>query len=179
MSNAAVLKGCAVWLAFGLCLACSDDPAGGGEPEPDGSSAVVLNELLASNDAVLADEFGEFDDWLELHNTSADEVDLSLWSLSGGPRSADEPFVLPEGTRIAAADYLVVWADDDPEQGVLHADFKLARIGETLVLYHRDGSPADRVTFPEQQTDVSWARQPDGSGEWQAAAIPTPAASND
>jgi hypothetical protein len=140
---------------------------------------VLLNELLASNDAVLADETGEFDDWLELYNQTDGEVDLTGWLLSGGPVSAEAPFALPVGTTIAAAAYLVIWADDDPEQGDLHADFKLARVGETLVLYEPDGVAVDSVTFPEQQTDVSWARQPDGSGEWQALTSPSPGSSNE
>ncbi len=162
------------------CAACGEGtPPGGDVPEPDGSSPVVLNELMASNDAVLADEAGEFDDWLELHNKSEAEVDLGGWLLSGGPRSAEEPFVLPEGSRIDAGGYLVVWADDDPEQGDLHTDFKLARVGETLVLYLSDGEAADSVTFPEQQADISWARQPDGTGEWQSSSSPSPGAAND
>jgi hypothetical protein len=167
--------GIAAWVL--LVVACSSG-AGGDGPQPDGSSPVLLNELLASNDAVLADESGEFDDWLELYNQTDSEVDLSGWLLSGGPVSAQEPFALPAGTSIAAAGYLVVWADDDPEQGALHADFKLARIGETLVLYEPGGDAADSVTFPEQQTDVSWARQPNGSGDWQAVTSPSPGLSN-
>ena len=160
--------------------ACGEGtPPGGDLPEPDGSSPIVLNELLASNDAVLADEAGEFDDWLELHNKSDAEVDLSGWLLSGGPRSAEAPFALAAGTRIDAGGYLLVWADDDPEQGDLHTDFKLARVGETLAVYQPSGEVADSITFPEQQADVSWARQPDGRGEWQAAVSPTPGASND
>lgn len=161
-----------------LGAGCGAD-AGDDGSQPDGSSPVLLNELLASNDAVLADESGEFDDWLELYNQTDSEVDLSGWLLSGGPVSAQEPFALSAGTSIAAAGYLVVWADDDPEQGALHADFKLARIGETLALYDPSGDVADSVTFPEQQTDVSWARQPDGSGDWQALTNPSPGLSNE
>jgi hypothetical protein len=172
------INGLLVVLAL-YCAGCGEEtPPDGDVPEPDGSAPVVLNELLASNDTVLADEAGEFDDWLELHNKSEVEVDLGGWLLSGGPRSAEEPFVLPAGTSIEAGGYLVVWADNDPEQGDLHTDFKLARIGETLVLYLSAGEAADSVTFPEQQADVSWARQPDASGEWQASASPSPGAAN-
>ena len=31
---------------------------------------VVINEFLASNDAIIADQDGEFEDWIELYNLS-------------------------------------------------------------------------------------------------------------
>ena len=71
---------------------------------------VVINELMPLNEATLADPQGELDDWVELHNITAETVDLSGMYLSdkeGNPRKWE----LPEGTTIAAGGYLIVWLD--------------------------------------------------------------------
>ncbi|MBJ96185.1 MAG: hypothetical protein CMP23_17115 [Rickettsiales bacterium] len=164
------------WLTLSSLSACGG--AGSSGLEPEGHSDLLLNELMASNDTVIVDELGEFDDWLELVNRGEETIELGGWALSGGSRSAAQPFVLAAGTELAAGAYLVIWADDDVDQGALHTDFKLSKEGETLALYRPDGSVADSVTFPAQQTDMSWARQPDGSGEWSQASSPSPAAAN-
>jgi hypothetical protein len=39
------------------------------EVPPPGQTRLLINEFLASNDACCSDEPGEFDDWVELHNT--------------------------------------------------------------------------------------------------------------
>ena len=36
----------------------------------------VINELMANNTRTLSDEMGDFDDWIEIHNPSAQPVDI-------------------------------------------------------------------------------------------------------
>ena len=45
-------------------------------------SSVVLNEFLANNTESITDSQDEHDDWIELHNISADIVDFSGMYLS-------------------------------------------------------------------------------------------------
>lgn len=46
-------------------------------------SPVVVNEIMADNEAAVADQDGEFEDWIELYDIFlADPVDLSGWYLS-------------------------------------------------------------------------------------------------
>ncbi len=86
--------------------------------------AVRINEFMASNGATMADEDGDFEDWIELHNPSASPVDLSHWGLSD---NASNPFkwTFPEDTVIDAGGYLLVWASGkdraaaDPVPGIL------------------------------------------------------------
>ncbi len=141
---------------------------------------VVVNELLASNDATLADpDYGEFGDWLELHNPTAAPVDLGGFFLTD---DLDEPdrWRIPDGTVLAPGAFLVVWTDDydagPPETAALHTDFKLSGGGETVGLFDPAGAVVDTVTFGEQETDVSYGRYPDG-GDWRFAT-PTPGAPN-
>ncbi|MBU1919332.1 CotH kinase family protein, partial [bacterium] len=139
---------------------------------------LVINEFLASNDTTLADEYGEYDDWLELYNNSDSTISLADWSLSDDPSEPDK-WLLPE-IEIGPHGFLVLWMDDDEEQGELHATFNLDRDGEFLGLYRGMGqvfAPVDTFTFGYQETDRSQARVPDGSPNW-VEAHPTPGEPN-
>ena len=51
--------------------------------------AVRINEVMASNRSLIADEDGEFSDWIELVNTGPEAIPLDGWGLSD---DADAPF---------------------------------------------------------------------------------------
>jgi hypothetical protein len=76
---------------------------------------------------------------------------------------------------------MLVWCDDDPEQGPLHATFKLSGDGEQIGFF--DGSvqpPAaiDTLSYGPQSVDVSLGRAYDGADDWIFFTTPTPEASN-
>jgi len=124
---------------------------------------VVINELMASNDSAASDEEGEFDDWVEIYNTGTTSIDLSNWTLTDDINELDK-FTFAEGTIFNADSYLVVWADNDSEQGALHAEFKLSADGETVYLLNEAQELVDSVAFPTATTDVAYARNPNGTG---------------
>jgi len=45
-------------------------------------SQVVLNEFMSSNNSTIADEDGEYSDWIEIYNAGPDIANLSGYSLS-------------------------------------------------------------------------------------------------
>ena len=135
------------------------------------SSPVVINELMASNTKSLADPQGENDDWIELHNVSDRAVDLSGLYLSDNQNNPRK-WQFPNGTQIAPGGYLIVWADEDgnAEPG-LHANFKLSRNGETVMLVDTDqrgNQVLDVIKFREQQEDIALGRVPNGTGDFKA-----------
>jgi hypothetical protein len=127
---------------------------------------VVINEFMASNDATVADQDGEYDDWIELYNNSAEAIDLSGYFLSDDPGNLLK-WELPAGTEIGAGGYLIVWADEDEDQAGLHASFKLSASGESVVLSDPSGNIIDEVAFADQMTDISYGRYPNGTGDFQ------------
>jgi hypothetical protein len=157
-----------------------DSFAGSTEPLP----AVRINEVMASNATTLADNAGEFDDWIELYNNENFPVDISGWHLSDKPTDPGL-FRFPAGTVIPAKGFLLVWADNQPEQsapGHLHAPFALDRSGETLILSTDDARGrvfVDGLDWPFLLTDRSFGRYPDGSDNVMEFAVPTPLAPND
>ncbi|MCK5135997.1 MAG: lamin tail domain-containing protein [Bacteroidales bacterium] len=108
------------------------------------SSDVVINEFMVSNDITFADEEGEFDDWLELYNTSLIDVPLDGYYLSDNSGDLFK-WDFPDGIVINANGYLIVWADDDEGQPGLHTNFKLSASGEELFLVNNHGQIADQM----------------------------------
>ena len=136
---------------------------------------LVLNELMPVNDSTHADEFGEFDDWVEIANAGASPLDLAGLSLTDD-LAYPSAFVFPAIT-LDPGEYLVVWADDSTAQGSLHAGFKLDGDGECLYLIE-DGVIIDQVIWGSLGADQSWGRWPDGTGDWQLLSQATPGAEN-
>lgn len=129
------------------------------------STDVVINEVMASNQNTMSDEWAEFDDWIELYNRGNSMLDLTGWHLTDNSQNLDK-WPLPAGTLIAPNAYVIIWADEDALQGPMHCNFKLSAAGEVLTLLNADGMIADRIEFGIQQTDMGYARNPNGFGEF-------------
>lgn len=132
------------------------------------TASVVINEFMASNKTVASDEAGEFADWIELFNNSILPVSIEGWYLSDDYNNLDK-WQFPART-LNPGEFLIVWADEDQEQGTFHSNFKLSADGEELVLCDADGQVIDYVQFGAQDTDISWARSPNGTGEFKASS---------
>lgn len=146
----------------------------------DVEGAVLINEVMADNDAVIVDEMGEYDDWFEIFNSADTSVDMSFWFASD---DVTEPrkWIFPNGTVIPSNGYLLVWADSDPEQGDCHTSFKLDADGEELVISAPDfygNTLCDSVSWINMPTDSSWGRYPNGSTTWQICFEATPGEEN-
>jgi len=140
-------------------------------------SDIVINEIMASNDAVAIDEFGEYDDWIEIYNKGSVGVNLEGFHLSDDPLQLDK-YTFPD-IILDSGEYLIIWADDDEEdQGEYHATFKLSSSGEELYLSDLDFNILDGFTFGEQETDMGYARVPNGTGDFVIQA-PTFFANNE
>ncbi|HNR05698.1 MAG TPA: CotH kinase family protein [Saprospiraceae bacterium] len=127
---------------------------------------IVINEVMSANTLSVADQDHEFDDWIELHNNSEKEVDLSRWILTDNPANLVK-YRIPEGIKISGKGYLVLWSDEDGKQAGLHTNFKLSAFGEPLFLLDSTGSLVDSLTIPPMEEDIAYSRLPNGSGPFQ------------
>lgn len=132
-----------------------------------------INEVMASNSGTLADEAGEYDDWIELYNDGEAELDLEGFYISD---DETDPYRkrLPAGLTIQPQGTLLLWADGDPEQGAAHLPFKLKAEGETVTLTGPEGETLDGLTFDGSVVDQVFGRYPDAEGEFVLCATPTP-----
>jgi hypothetical protein len=144
---------------------------------------VVLNEIQASNTTTIADEDGDFEDWIELYNTStSDTISLSGFGLSD---DYEQPYrwVFPEGTIITPGGHLLVWASGKDRRNSafpLHTNFSIAQVGEEILLTHPGTDErVDEIPPTEIPTDFSYGRMPDGAPTWAFFSNPTPGSTND
>ena len=75
-------------------------------------------------------------------------------------------------------DYLIVWADEDGNQGSNHANFKLSNLQEIVILSNSDSTIIDSISFPTQNEDISFGRSPNGYGNF-TMLTPTFKSNND
>jgi spore coat protein CotH len=130
---------------------------------------VVINEVMTANTLSAKDQDNEFDDWIELYNNSTNTVDISRWILTDNPDNLDK-YRIPNGTKLAAKSYLIIWADEDGKQAGYHANFKLSASGEPLTLLDSTGKQIDFVQIPALNDDIAYARQPNGTGSFVVKA---------
>ncbi|MBQ8506504.1 MAG: lamin tail domain-containing protein [Clostridia bacterium] len=140
--------------------------------EPAADSPVIVNEVLASNGSILADENGQYYDYIELYNRSSETVNLEGWYLSDDSATVRK-WRFP-AVSIAPGEYLVVYASkldrsDDP--AYLHSNFSLSSEGEEVVLSNSLGRVMDSVQFGLSKSNVAFVRQ-DGGGWMQGTATP-------
>ena len=122
---------------------------------------LVINEFSPLNTAD-ADEFGEFDDWIELYNRSDNPISTAGLYLSD---EEDNPtkWALPNLT-LGAGEYAIIWADEQGAQGSSHANFKLSSLGEFISLAFADGTYIDSYTYLAAEAENTFARLPNGAG---------------
>ncbi len=130
---------------------------------------IVINEFMANNKTTVSDISGEYDDWIELFNKGDETIDLSGYHLSDDEDELDK-WTFPDEYVIEPNEYIIIWADDDEDQATdneMHCNFKLSADGEILILSNSNGEIVDHIEFEEQQQDVSFARIPNGVGNFQ------------
>ena len=142
------------------------------------AQSVVINELVSSNHTGLEDEDGDRPDWIELYNPGSAAINLAGYGISDEAKS---PFKWRFPRRLLAAHgFLVVFASgkDRTNSTRLHTSFRLAAIGETVILSRPDGQVLDQVRLPGLPPDIAFGRQPDGASTLRFLATPSPAAPN-
>ena len=137
---------------------------------------IIINELMASNVDVVADADGSYEDWIELLNTTENELFLGGLYLSDDATNLSK-WALPN-QGLPAGSYIIIWADSQQDQGASHANFKLSSAGESLFLSDARQVLIDSVLFSEQIENVSYGRMPNGYGDFTFLS-PTFKKSND
>ncbi|MBN2410610.1 CotH kinase family protein [candidate division KSB1 bacterium] len=143
---------------------------------------IFINEFMASNVLTLGDERDNYNDWIEIYNAMSTSVNLAGYYLSDDKDNLTKwkfPSDHTAETTIPAGGFMLIWADEEQDEGPLHTNFKLAKSGEHIFLVEADGSTiVDDIVFPEQETDISFGRYPDASANLGYMPEPSPNAAN-
>lgn len=119
---------------------------------------IIISEFMASNTRSVADEDGEFSDWIELLNSGPTAVNLDGWALTDqldDLRKWRFPAV-----SLAPGESMVVFASDKDRRipgARLHTNFKLSA-GDYLALVNLNGDVVFDYgpSLPDQVPDVSF-----------------------
>ena len=146
-------------------------------------SRIFINEIMTSNVDNHCDNYGEYDDWIEIYNGGLEAIDMGGLFITDSVGDPD-PFRIssdyPDSTTIPSGGYIVLWADDSTEQGVMHTNFKLSRSGEQVAILGYDGQTIiDSVSYGLTARNISFGRINDGGMPWQVLSKPTPLSSNE
>jgi len=145
---------------------------------------VYINEFLAINNQGIADKYGENDDWIELFNGGDEAVDIGGLYITddlNNPAAWQIPSKFPDSTTIQPGGFLLLWADKDTAQGLLHVNIKLSGNGEQIGLAQQTETGfvyIDSLNFDTQTADVSYGRYPDGDKSKSYFTQPTPGSEN-
>lgn len=128
-----------------------------------------ITEFMASNSQTLTDDFGEYEDWIEIYNSSPTNVNLFGWALTDDAGNLGK-WIFP-ATTIAPGQHLLIWASNRDRRTAsqpLHTNFKLSAGGEYLALVRPNGTIATHFspTYPPQIADVAY-----GSGVDAASVL--------
>ncbi len=139
-----------------------------------------ISEIVASNQNGIADELGQKDDWLEIHNRGPAPATLTGMFLTDD-RDETLKWAIPAVT-IPPGGYLLVWCDSGSGVTPFHANFNLAKSGGVIDLYETVDHGNVRIhgmRYGLQNTDMSFGYAPDDADAPEYLSVPTPAATND
>ncbi len=137
---------------------------------------IKINEVLANNQGAPNNPAFQFEDWIELYNSSDQEVDI------GGMGISDDnsiKFVFPNtGLKIPAKGFLLLIASGNVSAGSRHLNFSLDDDGETIKLFSASGNVSDKFEYPALRKNVSYGRIYNGARRLRYFNEPSPEASN-
>jgi hypothetical protein len=132
-----------------------------GSPAP---GQIVINEFLAQNNSDATNELSNFEDWIELFNTTSTPLNLGGYYITDN-FSNKIKYQFAPNTIIPANGFLSVWADEATTlTTAIHVNFQLNEGGEQLMLSNGSSVIIDSVSFGNQTANISWGRCPDGTG---------------
>lgn len=128
-----------------------------------------INKFMVINDSSFVDDYGLHSPWIEIFNKAHAPVDLGGIYLTNDLNNPTK-FQFPIGdqkTIIPANGYLLLWAENKPEKGVLHVNFDL-RNSHFIALFSSNGKRLiDSVTIgANQKANISFGRITDGNVKW-------------
>lgn len=139
-------------------------------------ASVHINEIMVRNTSFKVNENFNFEGWVELYNSGAEEVDLRNCFFSN---SASNIYMWQNQSNdctIAPKSYVIFYFDELDKGN--HASFKLDSDGGTLVLADGSGNILDKVTYPKPYRNASYGRTEDGGNTLSFLTTPTMNESN-
>jgi hypothetical protein len=147
---------------------------------PSGLPPVRINEVSSEN-SIYVNELFKRNDWVELYNTTSEDIDVEGMYLSDNPDKPQKWQITSKSSKpnarvntvIPAHGFLIIWCDKLEQVSQLHASFKLGSGKGDVCLTAADGSWTDQLTYDPMAGDQTAGRYPDGSDNVYTMNVPT------
>ncbi len=125
-----------------------------------GAAPIVINEINYN-----APNSPDAGDWVELHNTTPNAIDISDWEFYDNGNQ----YIIPQGTVMQPDDFLILVQNDTLFTAVFphvtdyvsNFEFNLSGGGERISLFDENKCLSDYVVYDD---DMPWDTIPDGNG---------------
>lgn len=128
----------------------------------DISKSAYISEIMSQNTKTLADENGDYCDWIEINNPTEQDINLAGYVIAD---NSGNSYTFPELT-LKAGKQLVVFANGvekyDVQRKVIHVPLSVGAKGENIYLYNEKGALVCRISVPGLETDKSFGVDSDG-----------------
>ncbi|MDG2264296.1 MAG: lamin tail domain-containing protein, partial [Flavobacteriales bacterium] len=145
------------------------------------SAQIVVNEYSAANYDTYTDNYGEYEDWVELYNPTAAAVDINGWALSDKVNNPLK-WIIPSSFIVPAGGTVLVYCSGRDEVIGLnaHSNFKITQTkgSEVFMLSDGGGVLQDSIRVFANQNSHTRGRETDGSAIWSVFVNGTPNATN-
>jgi len=144
------------------------------------AQSLLISEFQARNAFTIADNFQEYDDWIEIANISNQDVNLNGYYITDDMDRKSRFLLLSTGNELIVppGGYLILWADDDNNQGYNHLNFNISGKPGLIALFSPSLQLIDSVNYVQQYMDISMGRIPESPYTWSYFLVPTPGGKN-
>ncbi len=131
-----------------------------------------ISEVLLRNTFSIIDDYGDRSPWVELHNYSDRDIDLSYFYLSDNPNNLKK-WRLPE-KQLAPGEFLVIFLSGQDTE--LHTSFRVSS-EEPIILLDFSSNRIQYIDIPKENRldNISYGNQ---DGNWLYFGKPTPNSEN-
>ena len=148
----------------------------------DAKSQLVINEYSASNLNQFVDNHSDYEDWIEIYNTSASVVSLAGYHLSDDKTNILK-YTFPPSAVIGTNGFVRIWCSGRnlSVSNNYHSNFKLTQTKnnkENIVLSDAAGNILDSLTLSKTHLGHSRGRTTNGAATWSIFTTPTPNSTN-
>ena len=141
------------------------------------NSQIVINEYSAANYDTHTDNYGEYEDWVELYNPTSAAVDISGWYLTDKPANPTK-WMVPSSFAIPANEVAIIYCSgrDELLGGFAHSNFKITQTkgNEILMLSDPAISFQDSIRVLPNQNSHTRGRESNGAPIWSVFVNGTP-----
>ena len=117
---------------------------------------LYISEVLASNSKTVTDNYGNYSDYIEIHNKSNYKINLEGYHLSDSEYETNK-WTFPK-IEIKPKEYILIYATglDECNNKICHTNFKLSSKGEVVTLSDKNNNILSKVIYPKLDKDISY-----------------------